>query len=191
MGSRRQIDYGAETLICCLSSISLLQTEHPHRTTILHPHASFLDFLINMIPRLSPSLLTQVLHACQDFSSSEYKSCFTPLSPIFSRASHVIQILLAFLQLTPPSTKLRAPVLHDLRLLICVCACVCLVCICLCVFESMNHNIYHLNLIQLLQSPVNHVCVRLHGCNNVLRGMNMQGKLVAYSVIMTFSVSVM
>lgn len=52
LGSRQHIDYGAETLICCLSLISLPQTEHPHRTTIVHPLASFPDLLISAIPSL-------------------------------------------------------------------------------------------------------------------------------------------
>lgn len=51
IGSRQQIDYRAETQIRCLSRISLPLTEHPRRTTILHPHAHFLDFLINTIPQ--------------------------------------------------------------------------------------------------------------------------------------------
>lgn len=49
MRSRQKIDYGAERLIRCLSQLSLPQTEHPLRTTILHPLTSFPDRLINKI----------------------------------------------------------------------------------------------------------------------------------------------
>lgn len=66
MGSRQKIDYGAETLIRCLSPLSLPQTEHPLRTTILHPLTSFPDRLINKIssPPHKALCTPSLLHQC-------------------------------------------------------------------------------------------------------------------------------
>lgn len=66
MGSRQKIDYGAETLIRCLSPLSLPQTEHPLGSTILHPLTSFPDRPINKISSAPHEALStpSLLHQC-------------------------------------------------------------------------------------------------------------------------------
>lgn len=113
MGSRQKIDYGAETLIRCLSPLSLPQTEHPPRTTILHPLTSFPDHLINKISSpphkalCTPSLLRLWARMMSFFFSP---GRMIPKIPMFSLCSSAN--ILPYLACNPLGRPWHEPSIH-------------------------------------------------------------------------------
>lgn len=108
MGSRQKIDYGAETLIRCLSPLSLPQTEHPPRTTILHPLTSFPDHLINNISSTPHKALCtpSLLRLCARRMSSSFFSPMAAWFPTFQCFSRIYLPTFKLPSLAAPSAVL-------------------------------------------------------------------------------------